>query len=265
MSDPAANAASMADWLNVCVNGRELDSVEEYVHSEYLSHWHLEEEVGADAERVTLRRFFKAFPDFNYDYTKIIAQRDMVAVYGNVSGTFEAEYDGVEPTGKKFDVFSIEFCRFQDGLAIEHWGVFDTPRYDNQLGTVSTETPAQVVEANVALATEFVDAVYSKRNSSAAESYAHNNFSNPTVKGAPSGVEALVAEVTSVLETYPDLTIEIENVVAEDDRVGITGTAQGHRRGTHEKFGFVAFFKISDTKLLEHWVLLDQVDVGSLA
>jgi predicted ester cyclase len=44
---------------------------------------------------------------------------------------------GIPPTGKAIDVPAIDIIRFDDdGLAHEHWGVFDVMTMMQQLGVV---------------------------------------------------------------------------------------------------------------------------------
>jgi predicted ester cyclase len=50
---------------------------------------------------------------------------------------------GMPATGKGVDVQAIDIVRFgDDGLAHEHWGVFDVMAMMQQLGAVPTGAPA---------------------------------------------------------------------------------------------------------------------------
>jgi len=58
---------------------------------------------------------------------------------GDVDGLGE----GMPATGKAIDVQLIDIIRFgDDGLAVEHWGVFDTMTMMQQLGAVPDGPPA---------------------------------------------------------------------------------------------------------------------------
>jgi predicted ester cyclase len=50
---------------------------------------------------------------------------------------------GIPATGKSIDVQAIDIVRFgDDGLAHEHWGVFDVMAMMQQLGVVPGGAPA---------------------------------------------------------------------------------------------------------------------------
>jgi predicted ester cyclase len=267
MASPTENVEAMDAWLKTCVNGRDLDAVGDYVHPEYRSHWHIEEESGPGAERATLRRFFTAFPDFKYDVHGIVGDRDMVAVFGTVSGTFEAEYDGVPPTGKKFEVQSVEFVRFADGLAIEHWGVFDTPRYDQQLGVQSVpgslEAQARDRQANARTAREFIDRILTRRDRDSVVGATHPEWRNPSEQGSVAGIKGQAAQVDEILAAFPDLRVEVREVVSEEDRVAVYGTARGVL-GSQAESEVVDYFKFKDGRVIEHWTVLGRIASRSL-
>jgi predicted ester cyclase len=53
------------------------------------------------------------------------------------TGTHQGELLGMPATGKPINVQFIDIIRFgDDGLAREHWGVFDTMTMMQQLGAV---------------------------------------------------------------------------------------------------------------------------------
>ena len=50
---------------------------------------------------------------------------------------------GMPASGKSVDVQLIDITRFgDDGLALEHWGVFDALSMMQQLGAIPAPTPA---------------------------------------------------------------------------------------------------------------------------
>jgi predicted ester cyclase len=59
-----------------------------------------------------------------------------------VTGTHRGDFLGVPATGKPVDVQLVDIIRFgDDGLAHEHWGVFDTLTMLQQLGAVPAGPP----------------------------------------------------------------------------------------------------------------------------
>jgi predicted ester cyclase len=48
---------------------------------------------------------------------------------------------GIPPTGRSFSVYASDVCRFtDDGLILEHWGVFDMGSLLGQLGVSPPST-----------------------------------------------------------------------------------------------------------------------------
>ena len=60
---------------------------------------------------------------------------DKVVARVRFTGTHEGDFMGMPATGKAVDVQVIDIMRFaDDGLAHEHWGVFDQMAMMQQLG-----------------------------------------------------------------------------------------------------------------------------------
>lgn len=84
-----------------------------------------------------------AFPDMRMDVQDVLADGDKVAFRVRATGTHEGEFMGVPATGRRIDVQLVDILRFgDDGLAHEHWGVFDTMAMMQQLGVVPDGPPA---------------------------------------------------------------------------------------------------------------------------
>lgn len=67
----------------------------------------------------------------------VLPSGDKVVARVRMTGTHEGELMGMPPTGRRVDVQLIDIVRFSDdGLAREHWGVFDAMAMMQQLGVV---------------------------------------------------------------------------------------------------------------------------------
>ena len=83
------------------------------------------------------RMYIAAFPDLRFDPEDMLSSGDKVVTRARVTGTHEGEFMGMPPTGKHVDVQLVDIVRFgDDGLAHEHWGVFDALAMMQQLGVV---------------------------------------------------------------------------------------------------------------------------------
>ena len=87
------------------------------------------------------KNFFRMFragvPNLKFTTEFMIAEGDMVAVYGFAEGTQSGEFMGIPPTGKSFKVTNADFCRFNaEGKITDHWGVFDSMGMMRQIGMI---------------------------------------------------------------------------------------------------------------------------------
>jgi predicted ester cyclase len=82
------------------------------------------------------RSIDRAFPDFRLQVDALEANDDYVMLANRISGTHTGEYKGHAPTGKRFEVRSLQLCRFETGLCVERWGCTDMLGILTQLGVV---------------------------------------------------------------------------------------------------------------------------------
>lgn len=94
--------------------------------------------------------------------------------------------------------------------------------------------------------------------------------SHDTPPGAPGGLEGAKAAHRMVLSWFPDYRVEIDELLAEGDRVVMRFTVSGTHGG--EMMGFpptgksfrvpgVSEYRIRDGKAVEHWGLHDNFGV----
>jgi predicted ester cyclase len=84
-----------------------------------------------------------AFPGYELEVERMIAEDDLVAVIGRARGTHNGPFMGMPPTGKTWDVPIHITYRVTDGKIVEHWMVIDTAVFMQQLGLIpSTEAAA---------------------------------------------------------------------------------------------------------------------------
>ena len=80
-----------------------------------------------------------AFPDLRMEAQDVLVSGDKVVARVRATGTHQGENLGMPATGKSLDVQLIDITRFgDDGLAHEHWGVFDALKMMQQLGAIPT-------------------------------------------------------------------------------------------------------------------------------
>jgi steroid delta-isomerase-like uncharacterized protein len=79
----------------------------------------------------------ESFPDFKIDVDVFLADDDHVTLVYRLSGTHEGKFMGHAPTGKHFEVRSLQVGRFENGLIVERWGSTDVLGILSQLGLAS--------------------------------------------------------------------------------------------------------------------------------
>lgn len=89
------------------------------------------------------RTYRASFPDLRMDVEEVLPSGDKVVGRIRATGTHTGEaFMGVPASGKSVDVQLIDITRFDDdGLAQEHWGVFDALSMMQQLGAIPAMAP----------------------------------------------------------------------------------------------------------------------------
>ncbi len=126
------------------ISAGDFDAFGELLSEDFVDH---EEAPGLEPTKAGVLQFFgmykAAFPDLRFEPEQLFTNGDTVAAYFRASGTQSGEFMGIPPTGKRFDVHGVDIVRFgEDGIAREHWGVFDTMTMMQQLGVVPEGAPA---------------------------------------------------------------------------------------------------------------------------
>ena len=83
-----------------------------------------------------------AFPDLRMEVQDVLVSGDKAVARVRATGTHQGAFLGMAATGKSVDVQLIDITRFGgDGLAHEHWGVFDALAMMQQLGAIPQSPP----------------------------------------------------------------------------------------------------------------------------
>ena len=131
------HAATLRSFYEL-INARDIDGFGELLADDFVEH---EETPGLAPTKDGVKAFFRmqiaAFPDLHLHVEDILASGDKAVARARITGTHQGELMGIPPTGKGIDVPLIDIVRFgDDGLAREHWGVFDAMAMMQQLGVV---------------------------------------------------------------------------------------------------------------------------------
>jgi steroid delta-isomerase-like uncharacterized protein len=126
------------------LNAGDVDAFGDLLVDDFVEH---EELPGVDSSKDGVKAFFRmyiaAFPDLRMSVEDVISSGDKVVARTRATGTHEGELMGIPATGRRIDVQLVDIIRFgDDGLAREHWGVFDSMTMMQQLGVIPEGPPA---------------------------------------------------------------------------------------------------------------------------
>ena len=131
------HAATMRRLYDL-INAGDIDGFGELLAEDFVEH---EETPGLDPTKEGVKQFFHmyraAFPDLRMEAQDVLVSGDKVVARTRATGTHQGEFLGMPATGKRVDVQMVDIIRFgDDGLACEHWGVFDALAMLQQLGAI---------------------------------------------------------------------------------------------------------------------------------
>lgn len=137
------HAATLRRFYGMLNDGN-IDGFGAMLADDFVEH---EETPGLAPTKDGVVEFFRiqraAFPDMRLDAEDVLVDGNKVVARARMTGTHEGELMGMPATGKRVDVQLIDIIRFEDdGLAHEHWGVFDLMAMMQQLGAVPDGPPA---------------------------------------------------------------------------------------------------------------------------
>ena len=126
------------------ISAGDIDGFGDHVAEDFVEH---EENPGFERSKqgvVQMFRMFRAaFPDLRMEAEDVLVSGDKVVARVRATGTHQGEFMRMPATGRSVDVELIDIIRFgEDGLAYEHWGLFDALGMMQQLGAIPAPAPA---------------------------------------------------------------------------------------------------------------------------
>jgi len=124
----ASNVAIVIRLWDEVFNKGALDVLEQLVRREFTNFGQTTHGPQFLAGLITAQR--AAFPDMHFTILHVFADGDWIITKARWTGTFQGPFpflglDGVEPTGRRFDVLHVHGFRCVEGTIAEHWAVRD--------------------------------------------------------------------------------------------------------------------------------------------
>jgi steroid delta-isomerase-like uncharacterized protein len=133
----ARNTAAMQRIFDAFNTG-DVSAIDSVIAPDAVDHSVLPGTEGTTAEQlkqyVAMARV--GFPDLRITVDEQLAAADHVVFMSTFRGTHTGEFMGIAPTGRAVEVEAIDVVRFEDGRAVEHWGLGNDLKMMQQLGVV---------------------------------------------------------------------------------------------------------------------------------
>lgn len=133
-----ANLAATERWGAEVASAGNYDVLDEILAPSFVDHDPAPDQgPGIDGLKGFFRQMRSAFPDLKAEPVEICATEDHVAMRYTIGGTHEGEFQGIAPTGRRFEVSALQLARFEDGRCVERWGSTDELGMMKQLGILA--------------------------------------------------------------------------------------------------------------------------------
>ena len=130
------NKAVLRRFADEVQSQHNLDVLDEVFSPDMVDHSGITNPPNREGTRQLFTMMFAAFPDFTATVRDQIAEGDKVVTRKVFTGTHQADYMGIPPTGKEIAFEVIEIVRLVDGKVTDHWAVGDMLGMMQQLGVI---------------------------------------------------------------------------------------------------------------------------------
>jgi steroid delta-isomerase-like uncharacterized protein len=268
----AQNENLVTQFLRELLSEGNLDIADEIMASDAIIH--LEDSftpdfgTGPEAMKQIVGLYRNTFPDLDITIDDMVATGDKVFVRFTINGTQMGDLPGIPATGIKVAIPGVDIYQIQDGLIVEFWHTADTLGLMKSVGAVPETPPTDSTTQaqNENLVTQFLRELLSEGNLDIADeimaSDAIIHLEDSFTPDFGTGPEAMKQIVGLYRNTFPDLDITIDDMVATGDKVfvrfTINGTQMGDLPGIPATGLAVSIkgmdqYRIQDGKIAEFW------------
>lgn len=134
-----SNRELVQEYLDAAWNQRDWSAAEKYVHPDVVFHDQVREgdlPPGREGLREVMKRLQVAFPDYEMNVQRMIAEDDYVTIIFTASGTQDGEFNGYPATGCAATMHAIAVVRLEDGQIVEGWQETDQLGVARQIGMI---------------------------------------------------------------------------------------------------------------------------------
>ncbi|HET7321546.1 MAG TPA: ester cyclase family protein [Longimicrobiaceae bacterium] len=239
---------------------------------------------GPDGYLQFARGWVSAFPDLSVDVTRVGGGENVaVAEYlfrGTHTGAVIANGGFIPPTWSHVDFplcDAIELeggqirrltCYFDAATMLRQMGLFpNNPLHASErrasLDLYATEVDASAQQRNKAIVHRFLEEVVNQKNPAAAAAVCAGSVQwHGGAMGETTDLPAFQSQLASIFTSFPDLTVEVHDLIAEQDRVAVRLTMRGTQLGefqgvppTGKKISSPGLntYRIAENQIVEEW------------
>ena len=132
------NETVIRRFISELVNGKNYDLADEIFTDDYTRHDPASPEIdsGPGPWIESMRALNAAFPDSEVHIGELIADGELVAFEGTMTGTHQGTFRGIEPTNTSVEIQGNAMHRVSDGQIAETWATWDFLGLLTQIGGV---------------------------------------------------------------------------------------------------------------------------------
>lgn len=226
-----------------------------------------------------------AFPDLHYEVdhlttSDLIGEKQKVVHRIVAHGTHQGTWGPIPATGKRMTWSEIHIGLYVQGVLVEHWGNIDSLSIMQQMGVIPgwSEKPAALPppaisgmkntnrQENAMIVRSYIHNVWNKGRLEVADELVHPQCVAASLPELPVGSEGARQVVSIYREAFPDLHLDIEDLIAEEDVVAIryrmAGTQQGVFMGIPPtdrdiEMDGCSIFRLGDGQIIQVWQEMD--------
>ncbi|MBN8231539.1 ester cyclase [Corallococcus macrosporus] len=272
------------------VNRGNFDAFDTLVDPAFIDHDPIPgQQPGIPGLKDAYRQFLTAFPDIHFTFEDVFCEGDLVVGRGVIHGTHRGTFMGMAPTGRRVRWTGTRLFRVRGGQVTEGWINLDLLGLVAQLSAPSAQPlPAEVgpgdidllarpvppnggtPEQNKPVFRRMIMELWNQKWLDMADVLFTPGATSPTAPNLPPGPSGVKQLAGMFLKAIPDLHIEIEQLVAEGDRVfgrlretgthtGDLVTPAGIIKATNKPVSFteMAIVRFEDGRIAESWYDVD--------
>jgi steroid delta-isomerase-like uncharacterized protein len=143
----ARNKQVVLDWFDAVWHSKDPEAYDRFANPNATLHLagFREPLRGIDAVKRWAAAYQAGFPDVQFTVEELIGERDYVVMRWRSHGTHTAEYLGLPPTQRSFELTALQMSRIVDDKIDESWLMFDPLGVLQQLGMFPSLPPPRAL------------------------------------------------------------------------------------------------------------------------